>query len=236
MELSDIIDAILFKCVESRGYYQDIGVLADSVAGRVLSGTNNIPNMSGINWQLREYRIYRPKFPDISGNIKYNNITYFPKNLYYISDLMYSVTISVRVFPVDFAYFANASYIDASRRNTIVLFGSLLFGRPAPGLRPPRLFFIGSILPAPCGGDASSLKPVYSRSNDLIIIGGHIFDNEVIGFINPAFFIIWFDHIFNIIFSSLSSFELAIAIRLPYAVFYFMLRKNHKYVFHSSNI
>ena len=37
MELSDIIDAILFKCVEARGYYQDIGVLADSVAGRVLS-------------------------------------------------------------------------------------------------------------------------------------------------------------------------------------------------------
>ena len=37
MELNDIIDAILFKCVESRGYYQDIGVLADSVAGRVLS-------------------------------------------------------------------------------------------------------------------------------------------------------------------------------------------------------
>ena len=37
MELNDIIDAILFKCVEARGYYQDIGVLADSVAGRVLS-------------------------------------------------------------------------------------------------------------------------------------------------------------------------------------------------------
>lgn len=37
MELNDIIDAVLFKCVESRGYYQDIGVLADSVAGRVLS-------------------------------------------------------------------------------------------------------------------------------------------------------------------------------------------------------
>ena len=37
MELNDIIDAILFKCVEARGYYQDIGVLADSVAGRVLT-------------------------------------------------------------------------------------------------------------------------------------------------------------------------------------------------------
>lgn len=30
-ELNDIIDAILFKCVKSRGYYQDIGVLADFV-------------------------------------------------------------------------------------------------------------------------------------------------------------------------------------------------------------
>lgn len=37
MYLNDIIEAILFKCVEARGYYQDIGVLADSVAGRVLS-------------------------------------------------------------------------------------------------------------------------------------------------------------------------------------------------------
>ena len=88
----------------------------------------------------------------------------------------------------------------------------------------------------PVWGDASSLKPVYSRSNDLIIIGGHIFDNEVIGFINPAFFIIWFYDIFNIIFSSLSGSELVIAIRSPCAIFYLVLGKNHKYVSHSRNI
>lgn len=58
------------------------------------------------------------------------------------NDLMHSVTTSVLVFPADSAYLDKYSYTDASRRNTTVRFGSLLLGRPAPGLRPPRFSFL----------------------------------------------------------------------------------------------
>ena len=54
MELNDIIDAILFKCAETRGYYQDIGVLADSVAGRVRM---EIPTVQGFLDLLLQFGI-----------------------------------------------------------------------------------------------------------------------------------------------------------------------------------
>lgn len=64
MEPNDIIEAILFKCVEARGYYQDIGVLADSVAGRVLPGLLNFSRLPLALPKLNIYLLHFGKYAD----------------------------------------------------------------------------------------------------------------------------------------------------------------------------